>query len=109
LTALKVDPVARTIPWMYTASKTGLQNWSLFSSIISSAQRLGDGNTLIAEGLKGRIFEVNSLGAIVWEYMSPYAENRPDGGTTVTDFNVYRAYRLPYYWPFVGAPPDGGV
>ena len=31
------------------------------------------------------------------------------GGTTVTDFNVYRAYRLPYYWPFIGAPPDGGV
>jgi hypothetical protein len=107
---VEIDPKApRPAAWIYTASKSGFQNWSFFSSFISGAQRLGGGNTLITEGTKGRIFEVTSTGSIVWEYMSPFSEVRSDGGTFVIDNNVYRAYRLPSYWPFFAAPPDGGV
>ncbi|WP_178987590.1 aryl-sulfate sulfotransferase [Winogradskyella schleiferi] len=41
------------------------------SEIISSAQRLANGNTLICEGQKGRFFEISSNNRIVWEYINP--------------------------------------
>jgi len=107
---LEIDPLTRALPWTYAASKSGIQNWTFFSPFISGAQRLGGGNTLITEGTKGRIFEVTSTGDIVWEYMSPFAEVRSENdGKFVTDHNVFRAYRLPSYWPFFPAPPNGGV
>jgi hypothetical protein len=106
---VEIDPLTRALPWTYTASNSGIQNWALFSPFISGAQRLLEGNTLITEGTKGRIFEVTSTGAIVWEYMSPFAEARLDSGGIVVDNNVFRAYRLPSYWPFFAAPPNGGV
>ena len=49
--------------------------------------RLPNGNTLICSGVKGRLFEVDVAGTIVWEYMSPFG-NR----------TVYRAYRVDYSW-----------
>jgi hypothetical protein len=68
------------------------QTIRLYSSFISSAQRLPNGNTMITEGSCGRIIEVTPESEIVWEYNSPYVNNF---------FNmsmVYRAYRLPYEW-----------
>ncbi len=43
-----------------------------YSGFISGAQRLPNGNTLICEGAKGRVFEVRPDGHIVWDYWSPY-------------------------------------
>ncbi len=43
-----------------------------FSAFISGAQRLSNGNTLICEGAKGRVFEVDVAGKIVWDYWSPH-------------------------------------
>lgn len=42
-----------------------------FSPMISGAQRLPNGNTLICQGRDGRIFEINDNDDIVWEYLSP--------------------------------------
>lgn len=42
-----------------------------FSAFISGAQRLANGNTLVCEGAKGRVFEVTRDGKIVWDYWSP--------------------------------------
>lgn len=42
-----------------------------YSSYISSVQRLINGNTFIDEGAFGYLFEVNSLGEVVWQYQSP--------------------------------------
>ena len=67
-----------------------------YSNLISGAQRLKNGNTLICEGHGGRIFEVTPEKEIVWEYISPYADGR---APRATDPNaVYRAYRIPYSW-----------
>ena len=41
------------------------------SEIISSAQRLPNGNTLICEGQKGHFFEINANKEIVWDYINP--------------------------------------
>lgn len=103
---LEIDPLTNTVPWGYSAARSGVQNWSFFSPFISSAQRLAAGNTLIVEGTKGRIFEVTRSGEIVWEYMSPFSEQRPDIGGLVIDQNVYRAFRLPIFWPYFGASSD---
>ena len=58
----------------------------LYSALISNAQRLPNGNTLICEGLQNRILEVTPAQKIVWEYINPYVTK------------TYRAYRVPYEW-----------
>jgi hypothetical protein len=45
---------------------------NFFSANISSAQRLPNCNTLIAEGAFGRIFEIIAAGETVWKYVIPY-------------------------------------
>lgn len=42
-----------------------------FSHILSSSQRLPNGNTLICEGINGRFFEITASEDIVWEYINP--------------------------------------
>lgn len=42
-----------------------------FSLLLSSAQRLPNGNTLICEGNSGRVFEITADGRKVWEYLAP--------------------------------------
>lgn len=57
------------VVWEYIADP--LQDF--YSQFISGAQRQANGNTLITEGLNGRIFEVSSTGEIVLEYYLPPA------------------------------------
>ncbi|WP_317896707.1 aryl-sulfate sulfotransferase [Aurantibacillus circumpalustris] len=42
-----------------------------YSSNVSSAQRLSNGNTLICEGENGRFFEIDKSGDVVWAYINP--------------------------------------
>jgi len=83
---LEIDPVSLKLVWSYTP---GAQ---FFSTNISGAQRLANGNTLITEGAGGRVFEVTNDRQIVWEWM-----NAPAAGSR-TPATVYRAYRIPYTW-----------
>jgi len=55
-------PAAPT--WIYTNAIPT----NFYSSNISGAQRLPNGNTLICEGAKGYAFEVTPGGAAVWDY-----------------------------------------
>ena len=56
---LEINPVTLELVWSYT-------NPRFFSTNISGAQRLPNGNTLITAGAGGRLFEVTKEGAIVW-------------------------------------------
>jgi hypothetical protein len=49
----------------------------LFSPIISGAQRLPNGNTLVCFGPQGHLFEVTPAGEVVWEYRNPYGGDAP--------------------------------
>jgi hypothetical protein len=94
---LEINPVTLELVWSYS-------NPRFFSTNISSAQRLLNGNTLITAGAGGRIFEVTAGGAIVWEYMNPLF-----GGANASNA-VYRAYRIPYSWmPQVMRPAERRV
>ena len=85
---LEVDPQTNNIVWTYTDPARA----SFWSPLISNAQRLPNGNTLINEGLFGRLFEVTPDGDTVWEYVDPYFG--PDNVTPKAQHNgVFRAYR----------------
>ncbi|MNP24984.1 Arylsulfotransferase (ASST) [compost metagenome] len=92
---LEIDPITLEIVWQYTPTEAGFQapldSYRFYSPYISSAQRLPNGNTLITEGADGRIFEVTRSHELVWEYISPYSNQRNSN-------MVYRAYRVPYEW-----------
>lgn len=89
---LELDPITLEVKWQYPAPGPGPGGGQLYSSFVSSAQRLPNGNTLITEGNGGRIIEVTKEQEIVWEYISPY-EHRRFGMCL-----IYRAYRVPYDW-----------
>ena len=92
---LEFDPLTLKIIWQYTPQEAGflmpMYGHRFYSSLVSSAQRLPNGNTLITEGVDGRIFEITRKFEIVWEYVNPFHNK---------DYRslVYRAYRVPYDW-----------
>jgi hypothetical protein len=104
---LEIDPVKKQIVWSYSGEDNGRPGWSFYSSFISSARRLPNGNTLIDEGMNGRIFQVTNKGEIVWEYVSPFTASSAVGGTTgkpVISNWIYRAQPVPYDWVPEGTP-----
>jgi hypothetical protein len=70
--------------WQYEAEPRE----AFFSAWRGSAQRLANGNTLIAESETGRAFEVTRAGEIVWEFWNPEIA---DGKRK----RVYRFRRVP--------------
>jgi hypothetical protein len=104
---LEIDPVKKQIVWQYSGETSGRAGWSFYSSFISSARRLPNGNTLIDEGMNGRFFQITPQGKIVWEYVSPYFDKTPVGGAGDAPVNsnwVYRAQPVPYSWVPEGTP-----
>ena len=67
-----------------------------FSRVKGMHQTLENGNLLITETEAGRVFEVDELGDVVWEYINRYDENEsgelmaaaryPEGYFTVSDW-----------------------
>lgn len=49
----------------------------MFCAVVSSAQRLPNGNTLICSGRLGYTLEVDTVGQIVWEYKTPLNNSVP--------------------------------
>ena len=102
---LEIDPIKKEIVWQYTGASSGRANYTFYSSYISSARRLPNGNTLIDEGMNGRFIQVTPKGEIVWEYISPYfTQPRTDDPQQVISNTVYRAQPVPYEWTPVGTP-----
>jgi hypothetical protein len=64
---LELDARTRKIVWSYVGSPPA----SFFSPIRGGCQRLQNGNTLIADSERGRIFEVTRDKQLVWEFFNP--------------------------------------
>jgi hypothetical protein len=77
--AVELDPVARKIVWTYEADPPE----SFFTVGRGSAQRLPNGNTLMAESDKGRAIEVTPDGTVVWDFRCPYTIDGRTGATIV--------------------------
>ena len=97
---LEVNPQSNQIIWEYKTQP----GWRFFSAFISGAQRLPNGNTLICEGMTGRLFEVTGQGELVWEYVNPFfGQDERFGNANM----VFRAYRYgPDFPAFAGKELD---
>ncbi len=73
-----------------------------FSPILSSAQRLPNGNTLICEGTSGHFFEIDSNKNIVWQYINPIGPteilSQGDDPELINN-NVFRAKKYATNYP----------
>lgn len=83
---LELDPVAQQVVWQYGAA-SGEEHF--LSVVVSSAQRLPNGNTLVTVGSKGTLFEVTQAKQVVWR-LAPAAD--------AVVKQIYRAYRIPPQW-----------
>ncbi len=83
---LEIDPATKKIEWTYKAQPI----LAFYSFMVSGAERLPNGNTLITEGATGRLFEVTLEGETVWEYVSPWILPSKFGPTSA----VFRSHRI---------------
>lgn len=82
--ALEFNAKTGEVVWESTDTSIGRRH---FSSFISGAERLPNGNTLICSGANGRFFETTPENKIVWEYINPYLTN------SMFNYTVFRAHR----------------
>ncbi len=87
--AIVLDMRSQKIIWQY-GQKPGQE---FFTAVGGSVQRLPNGNTLISECAKGRVFEVTPSGEIVWEWHSGLATEEKDKRK---HRKIYKMIRLPY-------------
>lgn len=85
---LEINPKTNKIEWEYKDKNP----FAFDSSICGGAQRLHNGNTLICESTKGRIFEVTPEKEIVWEFFNPFYSTYRSAVFGLNNL-VFRAYR----------------
>lgn len=83
---------------------------NFFSAILSGAQRLPNGNTLICDGDSGYFFELDPSNEIVWEYINPDTANGIlSQGDTPSANLVFRSLKFaPDYPAFIGRDVSPG-
>ena len=86
---VEVDPKSNQIVWEYLDNPA----YNFFSAYISGARRLPNGNTLITEGMFGRMFQVTPEGRVVWEYINPHFHEDSENAV------VNRVFRATHYLP----------
>ena len=64
---VEVHPLTKTILWEYKSESPE----KFYSALMGSSQRFPNGNTLITESDKGRVFEITREGKVVWEFYNP--------------------------------------
>jgi len=81
------DPLRQKVKWSYE----GTVKNRFFSRFCGTAQRLGNGNTLITQSDIGRVFEVTPDQEIVWEFFNPNRAGENDELIAV----IFEMQRLP--------------
>lgn len=64
---LEIDPASGAPSW----ELRGKPPSSLYTGMRGSTERLPNGNTMVVESAKGRVFEVTRDGDVVWEFFNP--------------------------------------
>ncbi|MBT3227626.1 MAG: PQQ-binding-like beta-propeller repeat protein [Candidatus Marinimicrobia bacterium] len=104
---VEVNPETNEIVWTYSS----VPETEFFSTFCGGVQRLPNGNTLACETEAGRLFEVDTDGNIVWEYMSPFYSLNQQVGDDPRDLGhsprIHRTTRFPKdYSAFKGRDLD---
>lgn len=88
--AAEVDLKTNAITWMYPSEQAPATERAQFaSSIMGSAQRLPNGNTLITESTANNVIEVTPQGEVVWSYTEYFRD--ADGPRTFFKARKYDA------------------
>jgi hypothetical protein len=98
---LELEPATGRIVWQYR----GEPPRSFSSPVRGSAQALPNGNVLVTESTRGRVFEVTRDGSIVWTFLNPDFEGS-------SRQQIYRMHRVPSErfaaWAGANAEPPRG-
>jgi hypothetical protein len=86
---VEYNPIKEEVVWEYKADPPE----SFHTVTRGGNQRLPNGNTLITETNKGRVFEVTEEGEIVWEFWVPHFHMKNDEKIRAV---VYRMMRFDY-------------
>ncbi len=90
--------------WRPSWSYVGTTEQPFFSETCGTAQRLGNGNTLVTESDGGRAFETTPEGEIVWEFWNPHRAGKREQLIAAL-FTIRRlAPGTPLYWAAAGPP-----
>ncbi len=81
---LRLNPENKTILWEYKGDPPK----DFYSGLRGLAQPLPNGNILVTDSEKARVFEITSEGELVWDY---YHSNIVDGNR----HSIYRMLRIP--------------
>jgi hypothetical protein len=76
---VEVNPLSREIVWEYSGGRTD----PFFSASRGSAQRLPNGNTLVAVSDSGHAFEVTRDGRVVWKFWNPIVDEKNHRATII--------------------------
>lgn len=109
-TVNSINPIFDSYSWEYPYSPTtffapATYDWSythpvpskMYSTGLSSVQRLENGNTLISAGRQGYSFEVTPTEDIIWEYVNPLVQGNPAAQGTVLSLNQNLNFRFNRY------------
>ena len=90
---LEFDMKTREVVWEYKDTPM----YSFQSAFLSGAEILPNGNILVAEGGRGRIFQITPKGEVVWEFINPYFDKNGVGWiwNCVQEAKFYTADQLP--------------
>ena len=92
---LEVDPRTSELAWLYEA----LEPTDFYSVSRGTAQRLANGNVLVASTNQGEVFEVTRGGDVLWRFV----HREPDGGRRI----AVRAARYDRGWVDLLLAGDG--
>lgn len=87
-----------TFDWTYSSTPPE----AIYSNILSSGQRLPNGNTLIGVGRPGYAQEIDGSGAVVWEFKNPISNGNAvsQGDSVALSSNMmFRVKRYPLDHP----------
>lgn len=95
---LEIDPKANKVVWEFSGGNNALDKARLINVILSGAQRLPNGNTLITLGTSGRIIEVTPDKRVVWDMINPYSDptNQPFPSNYIFKSRRYYADQVPW-------------
>ncbi len=97
---VEVDWRKNEMVWSYEGPEGGSLKMLFYSSMYSNCQRLPNGNTLICEGMTGRIFEITVQQTLVWEYVNAFpGPEQPGSPKESRSYPVYGAYRYGHDYP----------
>jgi hypothetical protein len=82
---IELNPLTREIVWEYRSQPPE----EFFTDTRGANQELPNGNILVTESKKGRVFEINRQGRVVWEFYNPHIKKEEKQRET-----IYRMTRL---------------